>query len=78
MPKVKTSDDRRNNQPLIAAVVQPVARRLGRIEDLLIEMRYEQDVQLKRVIKLGERIDVLTDPINPNIRRLSLRGKKPY
>lgn len=31
--------------PVVAAVVQPVAKRLARIEALLIEMRFEQDVQ---------------------------------
>lgn len=35
--------------PNVAAVVQPVAKRLSRMEALLIEMRYEQDVQLKLV-----------------------------
>lgn len=36
----------------MAAVVQPVAKRLSRIEALLIEIRHEQDVQLRRVAKL--------------------------
>jgi hypothetical protein len=39
-------------RPLVAAVVQPVAKRLSRIEALLIEIRHEQDVQLRRVAKL--------------------------
>jgi hypothetical protein len=76
MPTVKMSHDRRNNQPIVAAVVRPVAQRLARMEALLIEMRHEQDVQLKRISKLSERIDVLADPISTNIRRFSPRAKK--
>ncbi len=45
--------------PILAAVVQPVKTRLARIEDLLIEMRHEQDVQLKRTEKLQEQVDGL-------------------
>ena len=45
--------------PILAAVVQPVEDRLGRIEDLLIEMRHEQDVQLKRMGKLQQQLDAL-------------------
>ena len=44
MPKAKT-DRRRRVAPIVAAVVQPVAKRLSHMEALLIEMRYEQDVQ---------------------------------
>ena len=34
--------------PIVAAVVQPVAKRLSRIEALLLEMRFEQDVLGRR------------------------------
>ena len=34
--------------PVVAAVVRPVNARLSRMEDLLLEMRHEQDVKLKR------------------------------
>ena len=48
------------------------------MEALLIEMRHEQDVQLKRVTVLQEQIDILTDQVavnNTGIRRLSLPRK---
>ena len=66
-------------QPIVAAVVQPVARRLARMEALLLEMRYEQDVQLKRSSALQEQLDTLTEQVQANItsiRRISLRRKK--
>jgi hypothetical protein len=47
--------------PLVAAVLQPVAKRLSRIEDLLFEMRFEQDLQAKRVSVLKEKLDALTE-----------------
>jgi hypothetical protein len=56
-----TTNRRRKVQPIVAAVVQPVSRRLARIEALLIEMRYEQDVQLKRITALTERVDALAE-----------------
>jgi hypothetical protein len=46
--------------PIVAAVVQLVAKRLSRIEALLIEMRHEQDRQLKRVAALRAQLDRLT------------------
>jgi hypothetical protein len=52
----------RSVPPIVAAVVQPVAKRLSRIEALLIEMRNEQDVLLKRFNALLARIDTLTEP----------------
>jgi hypothetical protein len=45
--------------PIIAAVVRPVTTRLSRMEDLLIEMRYEQDVRLKKIDKLQQQVDEL-------------------
>jgi hypothetical protein len=77
MPR-QTAARRRKVPPIVAAVVQPVARRLVRMEALLIEMRHEQDVQLKRVAVLQEQIDILTDQVavnNTGIRRLSLPRK---
>jgi Mg2+ and Co2+ transporter CorA len=65
--------------PIIAAVVQPVARRLARIEDLLVEMRFEQDVQLKRVAALHAQIDTLTEQVSANrmaISRLARNRRK--
>ena len=77
MPR-PNADRRRRVPPIVAAVVQPVAKRLARMEALLLEMRHEQDVQLKRVAVLHEQIDALTDQVavnNTNIRRLSLARK---
>ncbi len=45
--------------PVIAAVVRPVNTRLSRMEDLLIEMRHEQDVKLKKINKLQQQVDEL-------------------
>jgi hypothetical protein len=55
--------------PVVAAVVRPVNKRLARMEDLLFEMRREQDVNLKKINKLQEKIDVLTETL--------LRKRKP-
>jgi hypothetical protein len=55
--------------PVVAAVVRPVAKRLARIEDLLLEMRFEQDVQAKRVNRLKEQLEALTE------KRLSKRNR---
>ncbi len=52
---------RRKLPPIVAAVVQPVARRLLRIEALLIEMRHEQDFQLKRVTALQIQLETLAE-----------------
>ena len=51
----------RGVRPLVAAVVQPVAKRLSRIEALLIEIRHEQDVQLRRVAKLQAQVEKLVE-----------------
>jgi DNA-directed RNA polymerase specialized sigma subunit len=74
MPKAKT-DRRRRVAPIVAAVVQPVAKRLSRREALLIEMRYEQDVQLKRIGALQLQVDAAqfessrADPSSDGARR---------
>lgn len=47
--------------PVAAAVVQPVAKRLARIEALLLEMRFQQDLQAKRVRALQEKLEALTE-----------------
>jgi hypothetical protein len=54
---------RRKVPPLVAAVVRPVSTRLGRMEDLLIEMRAEQDVKLKKINRLQEQFDELTETV---------------
>jgi hypothetical protein len=60
--------------PIVAAVVQPVAKRLSRIEALLVEMRHEQDVQLRRSSLLQQQFDTLAEQVaanSPKIRRSS-------
>jgi hypothetical protein len=78
MPKANTGR-RPKVQPTVAAVVQPVARRLARMEALLREMRYEQDVQLKRSRALQMQFDALTEHVRASIasfRRISRRRNK--
>ena len=53
----KKANRRRRTPPIVAAVVQPVAKRLTRIEDVLLEVRYEQDVLLKQIRALQLQID---------------------
>jgi hypothetical protein len=77
MPSAKTHR-RRKIQPIVAAVVQPVARRLARMEALLIEMRHEQDVHLKRSGALQSQLDTLTEQVqlnSANLRRIVTRRK---
>jgi hypothetical protein len=65
---------RRAVAPIVNAVVQPVTKRLARIEGLLLEMRNEQDVKLKRLDKIQKRLDDLAETVIANrghIDRLS-------
>jgi hypothetical protein len=74
MPRANT-DRRRGVPPIVAAVVQPVARRLSRIEALLIEIRFELDVQLKRAIALQAQLDALTEHVYQS-RQVPRRRKR--
>jgi hypothetical protein len=50
------------------------------MEALLLEMRYEQDVQLKRVTAIQAQLDTLTEHVNASradMRRISRRRNKP-
>ena len=47
--------------PVVATVIRPVATRLNRIEDLLIEMRGVLDFHLKRIAALQKQVDILID-----------------
>jgi hypothetical protein len=49
--------------PSIVAAVRPVSTRLSRMEDLLIEMRAEQDVKLKKINKLQQQFEELTQTV---------------
>jgi hypothetical protein len=66
MPKAN-ADRRRKVPPIVAAVVQPVARRLARMEALLLEVRFEQDVQIKRLNKLHTLVDILTEHVTRRV-----------
>lgn len=55
---------RRKVLPVVAAVVQPVSKRLSRIEDLLTEIRHEQDIKRKKIAALQAQLDELTESIN--------------
>jgi hypothetical protein len=48
-------------RPEAAVVVRSIGARLARIEDLLTEMRHEQDVQLKRLARIQRQLDALTE-----------------
>ena len=48
---------------IVAAVVRPVSTRLSRMEDLLIEMRAAQDVKLKKINRLQEQFDELSETV---------------
>lgn len=65
--------------PVVAAVVQPVAKRLARIEALLIEMRFEYDVQAKRINALKDRLNVLAERLSKRqrARRQATPGPLP-
>jgi hypothetical protein len=64
IPAVPTKKKVRRKVPLIvAAVVRPVSTRLSRMEALLIEMRSEQDVKLKKINKLQQQFDELTETL---------------
>ncbi len=46
---------------VVATVIRPVATRLNRIEDLLIEMRGVLDFHLKRIAALQKQVDILIE-----------------
>jgi hypothetical protein len=47
--------------PVVATVIRPVATRLNRIEDLLIEMRGALDFHLKRIAAVQKQVDILIE-----------------
>ena len=56
----------------VAMVIRPVATRLTRIEDLLVEMRGVLDVHLKRIAAVQKQVDILIekDRARPQDRHL--------
>jgi hypothetical protein len=64
MPVMPTKKNGRGRvPPIVAAVVRPVSIHLSRMEDLLIEMRAEQDVKLKKINKLQQQFDELAKTV---------------
>jgi hypothetical protein len=59
MPTKKTLSV--NLVPVVATVIRPVATRLNRIEDLLIEMRGVLDYHLKPIAAIQKQADILTE-----------------
>jgi hypothetical protein len=57
---------------VLVAVVQPVTKRLSRMEDLLIEMRGEQDRHLRRISRLERQIEELGATIEEQLSRASV------
>ncbi len=57
---------------VLVAVVQPVTKRLSRMEDLLIEMRREQDRHLRRIARLERQIEELAATIEEQLSRASV------
>jgi hypothetical protein len=53
----------------VVAVVQPVTKRLARIEDLLIEMRGEQDRHLKRITTLQRQLDAISATVDDHLSK---------
>ena len=47
--------------PVVARVIWPVATRLKRMEDLLVEMRGVLDFHLKRITALQTQVDLLIE-----------------
>jgi hypothetical protein len=67
------SKPRRPKVPhVLVAVVQPVTKRLSRMEDLLIEMRREQDRHLRRISRLERQIEELGATIQEQLSRASV------
>jgi hypothetical protein len=55
----KSNNGKAHDFSKVAAMPRPLDDRLSRIEDLLVEMRHEQDVMLKRLAKTQAQLDAL-------------------
>jgi hypothetical protein len=58
--------------PVVVAVVKPVTKRLSGIEDLLVEIRAEQDRHLKQITKLQIQFDALSPTVEEHLSRASV------
>ena len=71
MPPAGALGLRDGEDPCVAhpgiAVVRPVSTRLSRMEALLIEMRAEQDVKLKKINKLQRQFEELTETVRQKL-----------
>ncbi|MEX1129852.1 MAG: hypothetical protein WD638_01965 [Nitriliruptoraceae bacterium] len=61
---------------VVATVIRPVATRLNRIEDLLIEMRAVLDFHLKRIDALQGQVDILIEAGAKRTVRITRSTKK--
>ncbi len=75
---MKPITSRRRRITTVAAVVLPVARRLARMEDLLLEMRHEQDIKLKRLNAIQQQLDALTEIVVASRRSIRHLEKRPH
>jgi len=57
--------------PIVAAAVRPVSKRLSEILDLVVEMRYLEDIKLKRLAHIEQRIDMFTAAVAANRRAIA-------
>jgi Mg2+ and Co2+ transporter CorA len=69
--KRRASAPHRPISPIVAAVVRPVSKRLSEIHDLVVEMRYLDDIKLKRLDVIERRIDALTAVVSANRRAIT-------
>ena len=55
-------------RPIVDTLLRPIRARLSRMEDLLIEMRAEQDVKLKKINKLQQQFEELAKTVKRRLR----------
>ncbi len=67
---VKTHPAGRRRAPALVAVVRPVTKRLTKIEELLLEIRHEIDVKLKRLNDIHVRLDAVEGGVEANRRAI--------
>ena len=76
MSAMTTKEKARRTVPrVVAALVKPVSTRLSRMEDLLLEMRAEQDVKLRKINKLQHQFEELTNALKRRITEEPARAR---